>query len=334
MNGPVADAVRPRLSIVVPLHGDVERASRCFRALDAACASLPGCERVLVDDASADGAADAIVAEHRDVRVVRLAEPQGFTVAANAGLAAARGEIVWLLHADTEVAPDAARRLLDAFDANPWLGVAGAALTAADGTPRASGGVVPGARGLLLLDAFVAALLGRTPGARRARPGATRTQTIERDWVSSAALALRRETLLRTGPLDPAFRVHGQDADLCLRARALGWQVMLVAGARVVHREASLAARRSLAMADGRHADPPWTDAVRLVAKHRGAALARRVRRALLAGAALRVALSCATTPFVPPSSREHRRRETEALAASVAALRRNDLEALSRDAT
>lgn len=325
MSEPAPDTPRPRLSIVVPAHGDAGRTARCFVALDATCARVPDCERILVDDASGDGTADAILGAHHDVRVVPLAEPQGFTAAANAGLAAARGEIVWLLHADTEVDPDAAVQLLVAFDAKPWLGVAGAALVAADGTPLASGGVVPGARALLVLGAGVAALLGRVPGVRRIPVAPASAKPIEVDWVSGASLALRRETLLRTGPLDPAFRVHGQDADLCLRARALGWQVMLVPDARVVHHEASSVARRNTAAAEGRHVEPPWTELVRLVVKHRGPALGRRVRAALIAGALLRIALRRAASPLVAASRRTIRQRETDALSAAVAALRRID---------
>ena len=330
MSGLAPDAARPRLSVVVPAHGHAERTARCFRALDAACANVPDCERILVDDASGDGTAEAIVAAHGGVRVVRLPEPQGFTAAANAGLAATRGEIVWLLHADTEVAPDAVERLLAAFDASPWLGVAGAALVAPDGAARVSGGAVPGARTLLVLDAFVAALLGRISGTRQLPSTKTSAKPVEVDWVSGASLALRRATLERTGLLDPAFRVHGQDADLCLRARALGWQVMLVPRARVVHHEASAAARLRLAAAEGRHVEPPWTDVARLAVKHCGRAVARRVRAALVAGAALRVALRCAALPFVAASRRAAWRRDTEASEAVLAALRRLDLAALA----
>lgn len=330
MSEPAPHAAPPRLSVVVPTHGDRERTARCWRALDEACRRVHACERILVDDASDDDTAGAIAAAHRDVRIVRLAEPHGFTAAANAGLAVARGEIVWLLHADTEPAPDAAERLLAAFDANPWLGVAGAAPVAADGSARTSGGVVPGARVLLVLDAAVAALVGRVPCAQRARPATA--SAIEVDWVSGAALALRRETLLRTGLLDPALRVHGQDADLCLRARALGWQVMLVPGARVVHHEASAVARWSVAVAEGRHPEQPWADVVRLVVKHRGVAHARRVRAALVAGAALRVALRRAATRFVAAARRERWCRETDALVAGIAALRRLDLVARVAD--
>lgn len=330
MSGPAPDAARPRLSVVVPTHGDAAATARCFRALDAACASVADCERILVDDASGDGTAEAIVAAHGDVRVVRILEPQGFTAAANAGLAAARGEIVWLLHADTEVAPDAAGRLLGALDGCPWLGVAGAALVAPDGAARVSGGSVPGARTLLVLDAFVEALLGRLSGTRQLASTDASAKPVEVDWVSGASLALRRAALERTGLLDPAFRVHGQDADLCLRARALGWQVMLVPRARVVHHEASAAAHGRLAAAEGRHVEPPWPDVVRLVVKHRGVATARRVRAAFVAGAALRVALRRAALPFVAAPRRAEWRRDTEAAVAALAGLRRLDLAGLT----
>lgn len=323
----VAPAGRPPLSVVVPTHDTRELTLRCFAALAAACAAVPGCEWILVDDASRDGTAEAVAGAHPSVRVLRLDGPQGFTAAANAGLDAASGEIVWLLNSDTEVASGAVAALCDAFARNPWLGIAGAELVAPDGTPRWSGGAMPGLRWLFVLGTGVAAFLGRVPGWRRVKSTGA-AAGVEVDWVSGAALALRRAVWLRTGALDESFGFYGQDVDLCLRARAQGWQIQIVPGVRVVHHEGATIGRHPGAVAATYNPALLWTDLVRLTVKQQGLAAARRARRALVTGATLRVLLRRFVQPLVPRARRAAFRRDTGALADGIAALRALDPDA------
>lgn len=317
--GDAGAAIGPRLSVVVPTHDTRALTERCFAALAVACG--PDCELLLVDDASSDGTAAAITRAHPRVRVLRLEGPQGFTAAANAGLAAATGEILWLLNSDTEVdraAPDA---LLDAFARNPWLGVAGAALHTPDGRPQWSGGRAPGLPWMLALASGGAALLGRVPGYRRVKQVGARAG-VEVDWVSGAALAIRREVWRRSAPLDGRFRFYGQDVDLCLRVRDLGWQVMIVPGVRVLHHEGATIGRDAEAVAGRYHAAHLWTDLVRLAEKRGGPVRARRARATMLAGATLRVGVRRLAIPLVPISARAAWQDDTRALAAGVVALR------------
>lgn len=319
------DERRPRLSVAVVAPDARVPDARCRAALDAACARIPGCERIVVlpvhaADADLD-AARAVGATQPDVRVLRVADGSSFAATANAALDAARGAIVWLLRSDVEVAPDAAEHLLAAFDANPWLGVAGPALRSSGGAPLPGGGAAPGSRTLLLLELGVAAACGRAPGRLRVADDA-RVPAVEVDWVADAALALRRAAWLRTGTLDTRLRACAPAADLCLRARTRGWQVGIVPGAIVTRHDPSATERRAATRAARDGAAPALDDVVRLASRHHGATYARRVRRLLLAGAALRHVLRRAATPFVQTSRAAGWRRDTAALAAELAALR------------
>ena len=312
-----ADA-RPALSIVVPTHDTRELTRSCLRTL--AAARIPSCELILVDDASSDGTAAAIVHEYPDVKIVRLEGPQGFTAAANAGLAVSAGELLLLLNSDTEVAPGALAALVGAFAANPWLGVGGAALRAPDGTPSWSGGAEPTLPWLFVLGTGLASLLGRFPAWRHVKqPGAA---GVAVEWVSGAALAIRRDAWQRVGPLDARFRLYCQDTDLCLRARDAGWQVAILPEVRVVHHEGATIGKRAGAVAARYDAALLWTDLLRLVEKRSGPARARQARKALLIAASLRVAVRRIATPFVGTAGRAAWRRDTRAFADAVAALR------------
>ena len=57
--------------------------------------------------------------------------------------------------------------------------------------------------------------LNALPGWRRAKPVGAPAGPV--DWVTGAALALRRQALEEVGPFDEEFRFYGQDLELCLR---------------------------------------------------------------------------------------------------------------------
>lgn len=304
-----------RVTVVVPTHETRELTLRCLAAVTVA--ESPAI--VVVDDGSTDGTSDAVARRFPEARVLRHGNAQGFTAAANAGLAAARGDLLLLLNSDTEVAPDALPRLVAAFDAAPRLGAAGAALVGVDGRPQWSGGAMPTTTWLAVLASGVAPQAARLPGYRRARPlhpaGAARV-----DWVPGAALAMRREVWEAVGSFDERFRLYAQDLDWCVRVRDAGWTIAILADVRIVHIGGATVGRLAGAVGSA-HPELLWTDLVRWAAKRGGAAAGRRALRALTAGAALRVAARVAATPLVPAAARAAWRKDTDAYRRARAAL-------------
>jgi GT2 family glycosyltransferase len=69
------------------------------------------------------------------------------------------------------------------------------------------------------------------------------------DWVSFAAVMIRRETIERVGPLDEGFFMYFEDADYCRRARRAGWRVRFCPDARVVHLRGGSSRVKSLSAA-------------------------------------------------------------------------------------
>jgi len=58
------------------------------------------------------------------------------------------------------------------------------------------------------------------------------------DWLSGAALMLRREVLEDIGPLDERFFMYCEDVDFAYRAKQSGWRVTYFPGAEIVHARA------------------------------------------------------------------------------------------------
>jgi rSAM/selenodomain-associated transferase 2 len=102
------------LSIVVPALNEAAGIERCLRAL--APMRARGHEVLVADGGSEDGTA-RLAAQLAD-RVISA--PRGRALQMNAGAAAASGDAVLFLHADTMLPPGADRAVLGALDSRAW----------------------------------------------------------------------------------------------------------------------------------------------------------------------------------------------------------------------
>lgn len=275
-NGRVPSAVA--LSIVIPTHDTAEMTLSCCRAVLEA--SPPDCEVIVVDDASSDGTRELLEASVPGIAVVRLESNRRYSGAVNAGVAASHGRVVLLLNSDTLVEPGALAAMLDAFAAEPKLGIAGARLLDPDGTAQWSGGPVPT---LLWLVVMVSGAAQLVP-ARRGRGG-----TGGVAWVSGTAMAFRREVWEVAGPMNEGYRFYAQDVEFCMKARADGWQVRIVEEARVLHHGgATITKERELG---GLPHDPTllWLDLLAWGRGRHGSRWAAMARAGMCAGASVRI---------------------------------------------
>ena len=94
-----------QLSIIIPVLNEAEGLPRLCEHL--APLQQQGAEVILVDGGSQDGSDRCI--EAHGLRLVRA--PRGRAVQMNAGAAAARGDVLLFLHADTRLPPQAWQRL-------------------------------------------------------------------------------------------------------------------------------------------------------------------------------------------------------------------------------
>jgi GT2 family glycosyltransferase len=308
----------PSFSIVIPTHNTRDLTVACLAAIRRTSISARP-EIIVVDDGSSDGTIEAVRGQFPDVALLRHDAMAGFSAAANAGLRQASGSILLLLNSDTEVDPGGLGPLLQAFQNDPQLGVAGGQLRYPDGAPQWSGGAAPDLLWLFAQSSRVHELLQVLPGYRRARP-LNVTADKEVEWVTGAALAMRREVWDAAGPFDEHFRLYAQDLDFCLRAGRAGWRVAVVAGFGVLHHHG--ATIKGLEGAAGRE-NPAliWQDLLFWARKHNGEAFARRARRAIGMGARVRLAARALGRRGKTGAARSEWDARTNALRAALASL-------------
>ncbi len=305
------------LSVIVPTRDTRDLTLRCLAALDAADARPA--QIVLVDDGSTDATADAVIAAWPRVEVLRREHSRGFTAAVNEAWLLARTEVVLLLNSDTEVAPDALRGFVEAFERQPDLGIAGASLHYPDGRPQWSAGREPDVAWLFALASGGAAALGKLPGWRRVRQESHAHG--DADWVPATAMAVRDRVRREIGLFDPAFATYAQDLDYCVRARRAGWRVAQLAGVHVMHWLGATMRRDDTAVAGGFDPAALVGDLARWIRRRHDPARADRLCRVLGAGLRLRLAARALAAPWRSEPDRARWNRDSARYRAALGTL-------------
>lgn len=291
------------LSVVVPAHGRPDLLARCLESISDA--GVESTEVLVIDDGSQRPLEQDLSARFPKVTFFRRERPGGFSKAANAGLAQAPGSLLLLLNSDTELRSGVLEALTAAFQDDPRLGIAGACLTFPDGRPQWSGAGEPTVLWLFVLASGLASALGRLSLYRRFR-APMGVEGGEVDWVSGAALALRREVWSELGPLDERFKFYCQDLDLCLRAKDSGWKVSIVPAFRVIHHHGASISGEGTGVG-GQNLELLWTDLLRWARYRKGEGWFQAAARLIVLGGRLRLWLRRfrrRVTPHrVPPES-------------------------------
>jgi N-acetylglucosaminyl-diphospho-decaprenol L-rhamnosyltransferase len=229
----------PDISIIIVSYNTCELLAGCLRSIFQA--EYPYSREVLVvDNASSDGSGEMVAAQFPAVQLLRNRKNLGFAVANNQALALAGGRCLFLLNSDAAVLPAGLLALRSAFDEHPRLGIVGPALLNQDGSLQPSWGDFPSVWQEFLFETFLFRLWPvRFPYGRRVHPllraAYRRLQTV--DWVTGAALMLRREVYEQIGGLSEENFMYGEDLEFCARARRAGFATAYVPAAKVYHRQ-------------------------------------------------------------------------------------------------
>lgn len=216
----------PMMSVVIPNWNGWQHLEECLTALR--MQTYQDFEIIVVDNGSSDGSVAEVRTHFPEVRLVCLADNQGFAAGCNAGIAAAQGEFVALLNNDTRVDPGwlaalqrasrqsgHAEHLYDMWASRVVLADHPELLdSAGDGLTRAG---IPFKRGHL-------------------QPAQAYTTPQEVFGPSGSAAVYRKRLLDRLGGFDPDFFLIHEDVDLAWRARLLGARCWYVADAIVQHK--------------------------------------------------------------------------------------------------
>jgi len=217
----------PRVSIIIVLYNCADFIGPCIDSMQAL--SCDDVELVMVDNGSTDGSARLAreAADRAGIPCVisDLGGNRGFARANNRGFKLAGGDVVLLLNPDTEVYPDMVGELASAFE-DESVGVCGCKVYYPDRKTLQHAGGWMRDNGLTMHY-----------GVGEIDEGAY-DEPRDCPYVTGCALAVRRDVFARAGMFDAGYYpAYFEEADLCLNVRRMGYRVVYVPGARVVHHE-------------------------------------------------------------------------------------------------
>ena len=201
--------VAPLASVIVPTLNGAQLLPACLDSL--VQQTYTNLEVIVADGASTDGTVGLLTDGYPTVRLLNLRRNAGFSGNVNAGLRAARGDVLCLLNNDAQADPDWVRVCVETLLDQPKLGsVASKVLFADRHTINSAGDLMctdgaPRQRGVGQPDGSTWNLPGRVFGAM------------------GGAAAYRRAMLADVGLLDERFFMYLEDVDLAFRAQLLGW---------------------------------------------------------------------------------------------------------------
>jgi GT2 family glycosyltransferase len=223
--------LQPLISIVVVNWNGAHLVDDCLGALERQ--TWPKCEFILVDNGSTDGSAEKLRSWAQRLpggQAICLDRNTGFCRGNNLGIAQSRGDWIALINNDAIAEPSWLEELARFRDAAPRIGMLGSKILFQDPP-----GVIDKAGHLIYWD-------GQNRGRGTMEPDAGQYDVPEEIlWPDACAALYHRKVFEETGGFDESFFAYGDDADLGMRARLLGWKAWYVPTALVHHRHSATA---------------------------------------------------------------------------------------------
>lgn len=196
-------------------------------------------EVIVVDNASTDNSGYMLKTQYLGrIKFIQNSNNIGFGKAHNQALSQSTGRYFMLLNPDSKLtSPGTLSEIVNYLDQNPDIGVLGPKILNTDGSLQYSARRFPS----LIAGMFRNTVLDKLfPSNRYVKnylmSDWSHDEISEVDWLSGAAMVVRRETIERIGPLDERFFMYCEDMDWCKRAHCDGWKVVYYPKVSLLHR--------------------------------------------------------------------------------------------------
>ncbi len=210
-------------SIVIPNWNGRDLLEKYLPSVVAAAERIPGSEVIVVDNGSSDGSAEFVRANFPSVRLVALEENLGFGGGSNAGVQAARNDVVVLLNNDMRADPDFLPPLLAAFSDDEVFAVSCQIFFSDPDKRREETGLTEGWWELGMLRV-------------RHRIDNKVDRPFPCFYGGGGSCAFDRRKFLELGGFDELLApFYLEDTDLGYRAWKRGWKVLYQPASRVWH---------------------------------------------------------------------------------------------------
>ncbi len=225
-----------KLSVVIVNYNVRHFLEQALLSVRKAIAHIPA-EVWVVDNNSVDESAAMVRSKFPEVRLIANTDNKGFAAANNQAIRLCSGEYVLLLNPDTVVEEDTFHKCLQFMDAHPDAGALGVRMIDGSGKflPESKRGF-PSPWTALCKTFGLSRLFPRSRTFNHYHLGYLdehRTHQVE--VLAGAFMMLRRSALEKTGLLDEAFFMYGEDIDLSYRVLLAGYRNYYFPETTIIH---------------------------------------------------------------------------------------------------
>ncbi|MFA4817781.1 MAG: glycosyltransferase family 2 protein [Parcubacteria group bacterium] len=202
--------MNPKLSIIIVNYQSEKYLAKCIFSIKEKILAVEY-EIIVVNNDDLD------IQCPSEARLINTGKNIGFGAACNLGARMAQGEILCFLNPDTEIVSENILNLLSEFEKDKKLAIVGPRLVRENGKTQwwCAG------------EEFTLwRLIKNNIGLIDSKKIWESQKDVAADWVSGAALFVKKEIFEKVEGFDEDFFMYFEDIDLCRRARQLGYKVL------------------------------------------------------------------------------------------------------------
>jgi GT2 family glycosyltransferase len=226
----------PELSILIVNWNTKDLLNACLESIFYYCRNIIF-EVIVVDNHSSDGSRSMMQKKFPSVKVIDSGDNVGFARANNLGLQKTRGKYILFLNPDTRFIDCSLRSCLEAYSTLSGGGFVGCRLLNSDFSFQQSCFPFHKIVRFILANSGLHHLL---PARIRRKMNYRRqdfNSIMEVDWMRGAFMFIGKDKLKKIGHFDERLFMYGEDVDICLRARKMGFHNYYYPSTQIIHHE-------------------------------------------------------------------------------------------------
>ncbi len=193
----------------------------------------------VVDNASSDNSVDMLTTTYfGKLTLIANSANIGFGKAHNQALRQSNSRYFMIINPDSKFTdPNTLSRIIEYMDSNKEIGMLGPKILNTDGSLQYSARRFPSMIAGMFRNTWLDKLFPSNKFVKSYLMSDWSHEEISNvDWLSGAALVVRREMVNKIGMLDERFFMYCEDIDWCKRAHDAGWKVVYYPLVSVLHR--------------------------------------------------------------------------------------------------
>jgi len=191
----------------------------------------------VVDNNSVDGSVRMVKEKFPGIKLIENKENPGFSKANNQAIKQASGKYILLLNPDTVVTEDTFEKCIQFMETHPGTGALGVKLIDGEGRFLPESKRALPSPGVAFFKIFgLAKIFPHSPVFNKYNLGfLSENQIHEVEVLPGAFMFIRKETLDKTGLLDEAYFMYGEDIDLSYRITQAGYKNYYFPETTIIH---------------------------------------------------------------------------------------------------